>query len=161
MRDLTLDDATRAIREISHDMTGRGRIRLASGREMCAGRPVPVRDPGRDFTSRNGLDPVSERVLEMWERALEAIETGNLDMIAREIDWVTKYELIERYRARHDLRCPRRGLPSWTWPTTMYGAAGACTTCCSGEGRWSGPPGTSTSSRQVGPAADHAGPAAR
>jgi proteasome accessory factor A len=24
-------------------------------------------------------------------------------MIAREIDWVTKYQLIERYRARHDL----------------------------------------------------------
>ena len=39
----------------------------------------------------------------MWERALSAIETGNLDMIAREIDWVTKYQLIERYRARHDL----------------------------------------------------------
>jgi proteasome accessory factor A len=39
----------------------------------------------------------------MWERALSAIETGNLDMIAREIDWVTKYQLIERYWARHDL----------------------------------------------------------
>src|SRR6185312_6296050 len=48
-------------------------------------------------------DPVSKRVLDMWERALSAIETGNLDMIAREIDWVTKYQLIERYRARHDL----------------------------------------------------------
>jgi proteasome accessory factor A len=46
---------------------------------------------------------VSKRVLDMWERALAAIETGNLDMIAREIDWVTKYQLIERYRARHDL----------------------------------------------------------
>src|SRR5258708_31187523 len=39
----------------------------------------------------------------MWERALSAIETGNLDMIAREIDWVTKFQLIERYRAKHDL----------------------------------------------------------
>jgi proteasome accessory factor A len=57
----------------------------------------------RDFTSRNGLNAVSERVLEMWERALEAIGTGNLDKIAREIDWVTKYQLIERYRAVHDL----------------------------------------------------------
>ena len=33
----------------------------------------------------------------------EAIETGNLDKIARVIDWVTKYQLIERYRARYDL----------------------------------------------------------
>ncbi len=39
----------------------------------------------------------------MWQRVLGAIETGNLDKIAREIDWVTKYQLIERYRARHDL----------------------------------------------------------
>jgi hypothetical protein len=32
-----------------------------------------------------------------------AIETGNLDAISREIDWVIKYQLIERYRAAHDL----------------------------------------------------------
>ena len=57
----------------------------------------------RDFTDNNGLDPVTERVIEMWQRVLGAIETGNLDKIAREIDWVTKYQLIERYRARHDL----------------------------------------------------------
>jgi proteasome accessory factor A len=45
----------------------------------------------------------------MWQRVLGAIETGNLDTIAREIDWVTKYQLIERYRARHDrsLTSPR------------------------------------------------------
>jgi proteasome accessory factor A len=49
------------------------------------------------------MSAASERVLEMWERALEAIETGNLDKVAREIDWVTKYQLIERYRAVHDL----------------------------------------------------------
>jgi Pup-ligase protein len=56
-----------------------------------------------DFTDTNGRDPVTGRVLEMWQRVLGAIETGNLDTIAREIDWVTKYQLIERYRARHDL----------------------------------------------------------
>ena len=39
----------------------------------------------------------------MWERALDSIESGNLDKVAREIDWVTKYQLIERYRAKHDL----------------------------------------------------------
>ena len=39
----------------------------------------------------------------MWERALGAIETGSLGLIAREIDWVIKYQLIEEYRARHDL----------------------------------------------------------
>ena len=104
MRDLTLDNAIRAIREVSHDMTGRSRVRLANGREMSAlDIQYEYLNRAKDFTAKNGLDPVSKRVLDMWERALSAIETGNLDMIAREIDWVTKYQLIERYRAKHDL----------------------------------------------------------
>src|SRR5690242_5977399 len=104
MRDLTLDNAIRAIREVSHDMTGRSRVRLANGREMSAlDIQYEYLNRAKDFTTKNGADPVSKRVLDMWERALAAIETGNLDMIAREIDWVTKYQLIERYRARHDL----------------------------------------------------------
>ncbi len=104
MRDLTLDNAIRAIREVSHDMTGRSRVRLANGRELSAlDIQYEYLNRAKDFTAKNGLDPVSKRVLDMWERALSAIETGNLDMIAREVDWVTKYQLIERYRARHDL----------------------------------------------------------
>lgn len=39
----------------------------------------------------------------MWERVLDSVETGNLDAIAREIDRVAKYQLIEEYRARHGL----------------------------------------------------------
>jgi proteasome accessory factor A len=104
MRDLTLDNPIRAIREISHDMTGRTRVRLANGREMSA---LEIQSEylarARDFASKNGLDAVGERVLGAWGRALGAIESGNLDEIAREVDWVTKYQLIERYRARHDL----------------------------------------------------------
>jgi proteasome accessory factor A len=104
MPDLTLEGPARAIREVSHDMTGRSRVRLADGREMSA-LEIQYEYLGRasDFTNTNGVDAVSGRVLEMWRRALSAIETGNLDMIAREIDWVIKYQLIERYRARHDL----------------------------------------------------------
>jgi proteasome accessory factor A len=104
LRDMTLENPVRAIREVSHDMTGRSLVRLADGREMSA---LEIQNEyltrARDFTSRNGLSATDERVLELWERTLEAIHTGNLDKIAREIDWVTKYQLIERYRARHDL----------------------------------------------------------
>ncbi len=104
MRDLTLDNPIRAIREVSHDVTGRTRVRLANGREMSALEiQYEYLTRAQDFTSQNGLNAISRRVLEMWQRALEAIETGNLDNIAREIDWVTKYQLIERYRAKHDL----------------------------------------------------------
>jgi proteasome accessory factor A len=104
MRDLTLDNPIRAIREISHDITGRTRVRLTNGREISALEiQYEYLARARDFASRNGLDAVGERVLEAWGRTLGAIESGNLDEIAREVDWVTKYQLIERYRARHDL----------------------------------------------------------
>jgi proteasome accessory factor A len=39
----------------------------------------------------------------LWGRVLGAVESGNLEPIAREIDWVTKLRLIEAYQARHDL----------------------------------------------------------
>jgi proteasome accessory factor A len=104
MRDLTLDNPIRAIREVSHDMTGRSKVRLANGREMSA---LEIQreylTKAQDFTDRNGADATTQRVLMMWERALDSIESGSLDKVAREIDWVTKYQLIERYRARHDL----------------------------------------------------------
>jgi proteasome accessory factor A len=87
MREMTLENPIRAIREVSHDMTGRRRVRLANGREMSAlDIQYEYLTRAKDFTSKNGLDAISKRVLEMWE-----------------LDWVTKYQLIERYRARHDL----------------------------------------------------------
>jgi proteasome accessory factor A len=101
---MTLDNPIRAIREVSHDMTGRSKVRLANGREMSAlDIQKEYLTKAKDFTDANGLDPISKRVLDMWERTLLAIETGDLDKISREIDWVTKYQLIERYRAKHDL----------------------------------------------------------
>jgi proteasome accessory factor A len=104
MPDLTLDNPVQAIGEVSRDLTGRSRVRLADGRQMSAldiQREYLAK--ARDFTGKRGADAVSRRVLGMWERVLDAIGTGNLDTIAREIDWVIKYQLIERYRATHDL----------------------------------------------------------
>jgi proteasome accessory factor A len=34
---------------------------------------------------------------------LTAVETGDLASVGREIDWVAKYQMIERYRAKHDV----------------------------------------------------------
>ena len=47
LRDLTLENPIRAIREISHDITCRRRVRLANGRELSARRhPGRVPQPG-------------------------------------------------------------------------------------------------------------------
>src|SRR3954464_4969141 len=104
MRDLTLENPIRGIREVSHDMTGRRRVKLANGREASALEiQREYHAKARDFISRRGADPVTDRVLELWDRTLTAVETGDLSLVSREIDWVIKYQLIERYRAKHDL----------------------------------------------------------
>jgi hypothetical protein len=101
---LTLASPVHAISEVSGDITGRSQLRLADGRHASAldiQREYLAR--AADFTSGRGADTDSTRVLGLWQRALDAIGAGNLDTIAREIDWVIKYQLIERYRAEHDL----------------------------------------------------------
>jgi proteasome accessory factor A len=104
LRDLTLENPIRAIRDVSHDMTGQRKVRLANGREVSA---LDIQreylSKARDFADRRGPDAITKRVLDLWERTLQAVETGDLDLVAREIDWVTKYQLIERYRAKHSL----------------------------------------------------------
>ncbi len=104
MRDLTLENPIRAIREVSHDITGRRKVKLANGREATALEiQREYHAKAADFVFRRGVDPTAERVLDLWDRTLTAIETGNLDLVAREIDWVTKLQIIERYQAKYDL----------------------------------------------------------
>jgi proteasome accessory factor A len=104
MRDLSLENPIRAIREVSHDMTGRRRVRLANGREISA---IDIQREyfakAADFLERRGTDAVSAKVIDLWRRTLDAVESGDLGSVAREIDWITKYQLIERYRAKHGL----------------------------------------------------------
>ncbi|CAM5241810.1 Pup--protein ligase [Streptomyces coeruleorubidus] len=105
MRDLTLENPIRAIREVSHDITGRRKVRLASGREASA---LEVQreyyEKALDFCDRRGIRTGTvEQVLELWGRTLDAIESEDLDRIGTEIDWVMKYKLLERYRAKHNM----------------------------------------------------------
>ncbi|MGH3735928.1 MAG: Pup--protein ligase [Micromonosporaceae bacterium] len=104
MRDLTLENPIRAIREVSHDVTGRRKVRLASGRETSA---LEIQQEyfskATDFVNRLGGDAVAKRVIDLWGRVLTAVETGDMSGVSREIDWVAKQDLIERYRAKNDL----------------------------------------------------------
>jgi len=105
MRDLTMENPIRGIREFAHDMTGRRKVRLANGREATAlDIQAEYLGKARDFVDRRELHtPVVDQTLDLWERALKAVESGDLSLVEREIDWVIKYTLIERYRTTHGL----------------------------------------------------------
>jgi proteasome accessory factor A len=102
-RDLSLENPIRAIREISHDLTCRRRVRLANGRELSAiEMQAEYLTRAQRFAARKGLAPLEKRALDMWEHVMERLEDDPLTL-ATEVDWVVKYHLIEAYRARHDL----------------------------------------------------------
>ncbi len=104
MRDLTLENPIRAIREVSHDITCQRKVKLANGREATALEiQREYHKKAADFIDRRGGDAVAKQVIDLWGRTLEAVETSNFGLVDREIDWITKYTLIDRFQARHGL----------------------------------------------------------
>ena len=103
LRDMTLDNPIRAIREISHDPTCTHRVRLANGREASA---IEIQTEyltrALRYAQTHDFSPQEKQALTMWEHVISKLETDPLSL-GREVDWVTKYNLIEAYCARHQL----------------------------------------------------------
>jgi proteasome accessory factor A len=104
MRDLTLENPIRAIREISHDITCRKKVRLANGRELSA---LDIQEQylerAERFAEHSGLDPVGKEVLRDWADALEVLRGQDLDRLRTKVDWIAKYRLIQAYRDKYGL----------------------------------------------------------
>ncbi|MEY4312122.1 MAG: Pup--protein ligase [Actinomycetota bacterium] len=103
-RDFTLDNPIRAIRDVSHDITGRGLITLASGQSLTAlemqGEYLRL---AKEFSADHDLTTLERQALELWERTLVAIETSNYKLIDRDIDWAIKKNLLDGYMQKHGL----------------------------------------------------------
>jgi proteasome accessory factor A len=103
LRDMTLENPIRAIREISHDPTCKRRVRLQNGREVSA---LDIQSEyfnrAKRYHEQKGLSPLEETALGMWEHCLTGLETDPYSL-ERECDWVIKHRLIERYRERNNL----------------------------------------------------------
>ena len=103
LRDMTLENPIRAIREISHDPTCKRKVRLANGRELSA------LDIQGEYLTRamryhetKGLSPLEEQALGMWEHCLTGLEKDPMSL-DKECDWVIKLQLIEAYREKNQI----------------------------------------------------------
>jgi proteasome accessory factor A len=106
IRDLTLENPIRSIREMSYDITGRRTVRLANGRELSAlDLQRTYVEAATAFAQREGLleHPVHRRVLDLWTRTVQAVESQDLTGIETEIDWAIKRRLLLRYADKHGL----------------------------------------------------------
>ena len=103
-RDFTLDNPIRAIRDVSHDITGRGLITLASGQSLTA---LELQSEylrlAKEFSADHDLTDLEKQALELWERTLVAIESSNYKLIDRDIDWAIKKNLLDGYMQKHGL----------------------------------------------------------
>ena len=102
-RDLSLENPIRAIREISHDPACRRLVRLANGRELSA---LDIQweylERVMRYSRTAGFPAQVEQAIGMWEHLLTGLEKDPMSL-NREVDWVMKLHLIEKYQARHDL----------------------------------------------------------
>ncbi len=102
-RDLSLENPIRSIREISHDPSCLRLVRLANGRELSA---LDIQweylERVMRYSRTAGFPAQVEQAIGMWEHLLTGLEKDPMSL-SREVDWVMKLHLIEKYQARHDL----------------------------------------------------------
>jgi len=103
LRDMTLENPIRAIRDISHDITCRRTVHLANGREVSA---LDIQreylDRALRYAESTGFPPLEQRALEMWEHCVTTIENDPLKL-EREVDWVIKHNLMSAYCEKHGI----------------------------------------------------------
>jgi proteasome accessory factor A len=104
LRELTLENPIRSIRDISHDLTGTRRLNLASGHQLSALQiqRIYLEQVERFVAGDPDSDDQDRRVVAAWQDVLERIEHDPMSL-GRRLDWVAKLQLIEAYRAKHDL----------------------------------------------------------
>ena len=160
MRDLTLENPIRAIREVSHDITGRRKVRLANGKEVSALeiQQEYLRQGDRVRRAARRRPDRQAGASSCGAGCCDAVETGDLEPVDREIDWVTKLRLIERYQRKHDLPLshPRVAQLDLAYHDIRRGRG--LYACWSGAARSTGSPPTWRSSRRRRPRRRPPGP---
>ena len=100
-----LANQVKAIRDVSADPTGQAVIDLQGGTSMTAlAMQRLFLERSKAFVEREGdPDPSVELVLDLWERALDAVESQDFSSVETEIEWVIKRRLLTDYATRHGL----------------------------------------------------------
>jgi proteasome accessory factor A len=110
--DLSLDNPVASLHTISWDPTLKTTVAMADGRKVTA---VELQweylDHAKKYAKEHDPTPTNLDVLQQWEATLTALEEDPMNL-ARELDWVAKYRLLQAYRERDglDWRDPKLAL---------------------------------------------------
>ncbi|WP_062464800.1 Pup--protein ligase [Demequina soli] len=100
--ELTLAREMQAIRDVAHDLTGAATVELTDGRRLTA---VQIQQEYIDLVRRHlggVIAPSAEvdQILDLWQRGVDAVRTGDFSGVESELDWAIKHRLVMRYRER-------------------------------------------------------------
>lgn len=107
-RDLGLQSPVASMRKVSYDLDLSEPLELSDGRTMTA---VEMQweylDLARKYAEERGLESVGGTeigldIVRRWEQVLTALEADPMSL-AKQLDWVAKYRVVNAYRERHDL----------------------------------------------------------
>lgn len=104
-RNMALENPVRANLDISHDITLKKKIKLADGRKLTAIeiQKTYLKEAQRYCLKRGNCQEEDLKVLREWQWVLDRL-SEEPRQLNREIDWVIKLLLIERYKKRKGLR---------------------------------------------------------
>ncbi len=100
--DLALAREMQAIRDIAHHLDGTATVELADGRRITGPQ---IQQTYLD-TVRAHLGEVIEEtdevrtILDLWQRGIDAVVTGDHSLVATELDWAIKERVLLRYQER-------------------------------------------------------------
>ena len=98
-----LENPIRSIRDISSDIECKKKVRLMDGRELNAQQiQQHYLEEAQHHLSKLDLNEEEKQTLILWEDCLTTLDRNPLELY-RKCDWVTKYRLFEKFRAKNDL----------------------------------------------------------
>jgi proteasome accessory factor PafA2 len=94
---IELDDPVASIKAVSRDLSVKGDVKLKNGRMTTAiTMQREFLRAAHDFYACHDLSPATKDVLVRWESVLDTLEKDPM-LLARELDWVAKRQMIESY----------------------------------------------------------------
>lgn len=107
-REFNIPNPAAAIQHVSRDLTGQSPLQLLQGNQISA---VDIQQYFLDTVASylTELSAEDEWTLDLWQRGIEAVRSGNHELVATELDWAIKKNLFDQFRSRNP------GI-SWTDP---------------------------------------------
>lgn len=94
-----------SIRRVARSLDGSQKVHITEGVDVSAlDIQKQYHEHARAWLDQREAEPSElTRVVDLWGTILDAISSGNLDAIARDVDWVAKYRLLLGLKERNGL----------------------------------------------------------